>query len=74
MTRSRGFIRDAYVKHLRSAEGKIVSRYDATFAAADPFPSRRTRAAPIRCSTVSPAPMAARSRPMPATSSASRPR
>ena len=37
--RSRGFIRDAYVKHLRSAEGKIVSRYDATFAVADPFPS-----------------------------------
>jgi carboxypeptidase C (cathepsin A) len=36
VTRSRGFIRDAYVKNLR--EGKIVSRYDATFAVPDPFP------------------------------------
>src|SRR6266699_1044406 len=42
VTRSRGFIRDAYVKHLRSAEGKIVSRYDATFAAPDPFPEQET--------------------------------
>jgi carboxypeptidase C (cathepsin A) len=40
VTRSRGFISDAYVKHLRSSEGKIVSRYDATFAVADPFPDR----------------------------------
>src|SRR5229473_3157783 len=37
VTRSRGFIRDAYIKHLRSGEGKIVSRYDATFAVPDPF-------------------------------------
>jgi carboxypeptidase C (cathepsin A) len=42
VTRSRGFIRDAYVKHLRSAEGKIVSRYDATFAVPDPFPEQET--------------------------------
>ena len=40
VTRSSGFIRDAYVKHLRSAEGKIVSRYDATFAVPDPFPEQ----------------------------------
>jgi carboxypeptidase C (cathepsin A) len=40
VTRSRGFISDAYVKHLRSSEGKIVSRYDATFAVADPFPEQ----------------------------------
>jgi carboxypeptidase C (cathepsin A) len=40
VTRSRGFIRDAYVKHLRSGEGKIVSRYDATFAVLDPFPEQ----------------------------------
>jgi carboxypeptidase C (cathepsin A) len=40
VTKSRGFIRDAYVKHLRSTEGKIVSRYDATFAVADPFPEQ----------------------------------
>ena len=42
VTRSRGFIRDAYVKHLRSAEGKIVSRYDATIAVPDPFPEQET--------------------------------
>ena len=46
VTRSRGFIRDAYVKHLRSAEGKIVSRYDATFAVADPFPEQETARGP----------------------------
>jgi carboxypeptidase C (cathepsin A) len=40
VARSRGFIRDAYVKHLRSAEGKIVSRYDATFAVPDPYPEQ----------------------------------
>jgi carboxypeptidase C (cathepsin A) len=40
VTRSRGFIRDAYIKHLRSAEGKIVSRYDATLAVPDPFPEQ----------------------------------
>ena len=40
VARSRGFIRDAYVKHLRGAEGKIVSRYDATFAVADPYPEQ----------------------------------
>src|SRR3989442_9917201 len=42
VTRSRGFISDAYVKHLRSGEGKIVSRYDAAFAVADPFPEHET--------------------------------
>jgi carboxypeptidase C (cathepsin A) len=42
VTRSRGFIRDAYVKHLRSGEGKIVSRYDATFAVPDPFPEQES--------------------------------
>src|SRR5258705_6094896 len=46
VTKSRGFIRDAYVKHLRSAEGKIVSRYDATFAVADPFPEQETARGP----------------------------
>ena len=35
---SRGFIRDAYIKNLRSADHKIVSRYDATFASNDPNP------------------------------------
>jgi carboxypeptidase C (cathepsin A) len=42
VTRSRGFIRDAYIKHLRSGEGKIVSRYDATFAVPDPFPEQES--------------------------------
>ena len=35
---SRGFIRDAYIKKLQSGDHKIVSRYDATFAADDPYP------------------------------------
>ena len=46
VTRSRGFIRDAYLKHLRSGEGKVVSRYDATFAVADPFPEQETARGP----------------------------
>ncbi len=46
VTRSRGFIRDAYIKNLRAGEGKIVSRYDATFAADDPFPDRLTTRGP----------------------------
>jgi carboxypeptidase C (cathepsin A) len=46
VTRSRGFIRDAYVKNLRSSEGKIVSRYDATFAVADPYPEQETARGP----------------------------
>src|SRR5262249_10950958 len=32
VARSRGFIRDGYVKGLRADERKIVSRYDASFA------------------------------------------
>jgi carboxypeptidase C (cathepsin A) len=40
LTRSRGFVRDAYLKHLRSAEGKVVSRYDASFAVPDPYPDQ----------------------------------
>ncbi len=46
VTRSRGFIRDTYVKHLRSAERKIVSHYDATYAVADPYPDRETARGP----------------------------
>ncbi len=42
VTRARGFIRDDYIKHLRSTEGKIVSRYDATLAVPDPFPEQET--------------------------------
>jgi carboxypeptidase C (cathepsin A) len=38
VTKTRGFIRDNYVKHLHAAERLIVSRYDATFTAPDPYP------------------------------------
>jgi carboxypeptidase C (cathepsin A) len=41
VARSRGFIHDSYIKNLRGAEGRIVSRYDASFAAPDPYPERR---------------------------------
>jgi carboxypeptidase C (cathepsin A) len=46
VAKSRGFIRDAYVKNLRSDEGKIVSRYDATFTAIDPYPEQETARGP----------------------------
>jgi carboxypeptidase C (cathepsin A) len=36
--RTRGFIRDAYVKHARSERREFVSPYDAASAAPDPFP------------------------------------
>ncbi len=39
VTRSRGFIGDAYVKSLRFSDHKIVSHYDATFAVDDPNPA-----------------------------------
>ncbi len=39
VTKSRGFIRDAYVKNFKAAERKIVSHYDATFASDDPDPA-----------------------------------
>ena len=42
--RERGFVTDAYVKSLRA--GKIVSRYDATFAVDDPFPEERAARGP----------------------------
>ena len=54
VARSRGFIRDAYVKNLRAAEHKIVSHYDATFAVDDPNPGTgQARAGPTRCSMAS---------------------
>src|SRR5262249_50303215 len=46
IAKSRGFIRDSYLKHLRSREGKVVSRYDATFAAADPYPEQEAARGP----------------------------
>lgn len=38
VTRSRGFVHDAYIKHHRANDRQIVSRYDATHAVPDPFP------------------------------------
>jgi carboxypeptidase C (cathepsin A) len=42
VTRTRGFIRDNYVKHLRGAEGLVVSRYDVNFTGPDPHPESET--------------------------------
>ena len=39
---TRGFIADAYVKGLHSADGKVVSHYDATFAVDEPYPELRS--------------------------------
>jgi carboxypeptidase C (cathepsin A) len=36
--KTRGFVRDAFVKHLRQRESAVVSPYDVTFAASDPYP------------------------------------
>ena len=38
VARTRGFINDSFLKNLRLSERKIVSHYDATFAADDPNP------------------------------------
>jgi carboxypeptidase C (cathepsin A) len=40
IAKSRGFVRSAYLQHLR-AQGQIVSSYDATFAVPDPYPENR---------------------------------
>jgi carboxypeptidase C (cathepsin A) len=42
--KARGFITDAYVKTLQ--KGKIVSRYDATFAVDDPYPAASSARGP----------------------------
>jgi carboxypeptidase C (cathepsin A) len=48
VTKSRGWVRNAYLQHLR-ADGKTVSIYDATFATPDPYPEsvRRDGGDPI---------------------------
>jgi carboxypeptidase C (cathepsin A) len=38
VARNRGFIRDAYVKHLRETSKEVVSPYDVAIAMPDPFP------------------------------------
>jgi carboxypeptidase C (cathepsin A) len=40
--KNNGFVSDDYVKNLRAADGKIVSRYDAGFSVDDPFPEQRS--------------------------------
>ena len=46
VTQARGFVSDAFVKGLRKADSKIVSRYDAAFAVDDPYPELRSSRAP----------------------------
>jgi carboxypeptidase C (cathepsin A) len=38
VTRTRGFVRDAYVKNVLERQSQVVSPYDAAHAAPDPFP------------------------------------
>lgn len=38
VSRTRGFLTDAYVKHSKGNEFEVVSPYDASFAVADPYP------------------------------------
>ena len=42
VAKSRGFIRNAYLQHLR-ANGQTVSSYDATFTVPDPYPESERR-------------------------------
>jgi carboxypeptidase C (cathepsin A) len=48
VAKSRGWVRNAYLEHLR-AQGQTVSSYDATFAMPDPYPesARRSGGDPI---------------------------
>ena len=51
VARARGFVRDAYLRHVRATDRKLVSTYDGSFAVADPFPesgSGRRRPDPRR--------------------------
>ena len=43
VAKSRGFVRNAYLQHLRAQTAQIVSSYDATFAGPDPYPGKRRR-------------------------------
>jgi carboxypeptidase C (cathepsin A) len=38
VAKQRGFIRNTFLKHLRQEEQEVVSHYDVSFAADDPFP------------------------------------
>ena len=51
VTRTRGFIRDAYVKNLRARRAQDRQPLRRDLRGPIPIRSRRARAAPIRCST-----------------------
>jgi carboxypeptidase C (cathepsin A) len=38
VTKTRGFVRDVYLKQLHAGQDQVVSRYDASFASPDPYP------------------------------------
>jgi len=46
VARSRGCVRNAYLKHRREAQREVLSIYDATFASPDPFPESDSRRGP----------------------------
>jgi len=73
IARSRGFIRDAFVKELHPGDHKIVSHYDATFAVDDPNPESESAHGPDPFLDGLSAPMAAPSPSTRATNSALRP-
>src|SRR5262249_7363236 len=43
VARSRGCVRNAYLKHRRESQGEILSLYDATVGSPDPFPESDNR-------------------------------
>ncbi|HKA74688.1 MAG TPA: carboxypeptidase [Xanthobacteraceae bacterium] len=43
VARSRGCVRNAYLKHRREAQRELLSIYDATFASPDPYPEQENR-------------------------------
>jgi len=43
VARSRGCVRNAYLKHRRESQGELLSIYDATIASPDPFPEQENR-------------------------------
>lgn len=46
VTRTRGFVRDAYLKQLRESSQSVVSRYDTTLVAPDPYPESQSERGP----------------------------
>jgi carboxypeptidase C (cathepsin A) len=46
VTRTRGLIREAYLKHVRDGRGEIVSAYDASAVSPDPYPESLSDSGP----------------------------